>query len=169
MAWKSIRKKITAQRLIRLFLAILAALLIHPERFSEPVIKIGGLKVSEIVKKLQTNYVMSSTDPYQDKCEVNLEVLGEWQPPAFEDQDIVGVKGGRWKPENCQPRFDSESFIILMVHYCFSCLHFFFAFYSHHISPLSKSCGTFGEIPTLDAPISSSSKRKNYCIITLQG
>jgi len=107
MTWKAILKKITAQRLIRLFLWIIIALLFHPERFSEPVIRINGLKANDILKELQTNNIMSSTEPFQDKCEVNIDVLGEWQLSSLEEHVTPIVKGGRWKPEQCHPQFDS--------------------------------------------------------------
>ena len=111
MAWKSkIRKKVTAQGLIRLSLGVLAAFLLHPMRFSETVIKIGGLKANDILKELQTNNIAPSKDPYQEKCEVNMDYLRHWKPPSstLEVQDLPLVKGGRWKPEHCQPRFDSK-------------------------------------------------------------
>ena len=111
MAWKSkIRKKVTTQGLIRLSLGVLAAFLLHPMRFSETVIKIGGLKANDILKELQTNNIAPSKDPYQEKCEVDMDYLRHWKQPSstLEDQDLPLVKGGRWKPEHCQPRFDSK-------------------------------------------------------------
>jgi len=110
MAWKSkIRKKVTTQGLIRLSLGVLAAFLLHPMRFSETVIKIGGLKAHDILRELQTNNIAPSKDPYQEKCEVDMDYLKHWKQPSstLEDQDLPLVKGGRWKPEHCQPRFDS--------------------------------------------------------------
>ena len=72
-------------------------------------VRIEGLKANDILKELQTNNIMSSTEPFQDKCEVNIDVLGEWQLSALEEHVTPIVKGGRWKPEQCHPQFDSET------------------------------------------------------------
>ena len=107
MTWKAIVKKITAKRLTRLVLSFMSVCLFHPIRFSEPGIRIKGLTANDILKELHANNIMLSTKPFKEKCEINVDLLSEWQPSTLEERVLNVVKGGRWEPDQCHPQFDS--------------------------------------------------------------
>ena len=107
MTWKAIVKKITAKRLTRLVLSFMSVCLFHPIRFSEPGIRIKGLTANDILKELHANNIMLSTKPFKEKCEINVDLLSEWQPSTLEEHDLNVVKGGRWEPDQYHPQFDS--------------------------------------------------------------
>ena len=110
MKWHWIGAKVIRWKLWAF--GLVAFYLLMPFRFSEPVITLNILAKHDIIGSLQPNARMPF-DPYQEYCLIDEKMLQQWEPPSpdeeFSPENVE--KGGRWRPNYCQPKFDGEFFL----------------------------------------------------------
>lgn len=93
----------------KLLIVTVTLLLIHPLRFSESWLSTRGLGAQDIPGVLIPNAALSPL--YMAKCQLSMDQLALWTPPGPRDktQRLKVTKGGTWRPDSCQPRYDSKS------------------------------------------------------------
>ena len=100
-------------------------ILIHPWRFSEiPFFTSNCIGPEEILLELKPNAQRSLESAYQEICQININTLKTQVVTPLSNESVI--PGGEWKPNGCQPKFDSKIISFRAKYACthLNCLYF---------------------------------------------